>query len=184
MKAHITKHKKKYGFVAAVGVAGFSFNALIQQPATVPEPTKPTISQRQEVANQRLEADKQRCDEWIPQEKRVALFGAAFDTIGGQFFSATGTESLSCTFREASTSYLLTKRAFEDDARADQIFEASLQPTSTIESVTVGEQGFWSSAQKHLVTRRGNDIYTLRASPATSSEIIITIGENLFGKSE
>lgn len=86
MKAHITKHKKKYGFVAAVGVAGFSFNALIQQPATVPEPANPTISQRQEIANQRLEADKQRCNEWIPQEKRVALFGAAFDTIGGQFF--------------------------------------------------------------------------------------------------
>ncbi len=186
MREHLTKHKKKYGFAAAVGLAGISVTTLVQPPV-VTEPKAdmpPTISQRQEAATQRLEADRERCNEWIPQEKRQEVFGADFAMVGGQYHASTGTQSLSCTFREGSISFLVTKRTIEDPARADKLFESSLLPTSSIESVAVGEKGFWSSVQKNLITRRENEIYTLRASPATTSEIIVTIGEKLFGKSE
>jgi hypothetical protein len=186
MRQHLTKHKKKYGFAAALGLAGISVTTLVQPPVvTAPKAdTPPTISQRQEAATQRLEADRERCNEWISQEKRQEAFGADFATVGGQYHASTGTQSLSCTFREGSTSFLVTKRTIEDQARADKLFESSLQPTSSIESVAVGEKGFWSTVQKNLITRRGNEIYTLRASPATSSEIIVSVGEKLFGKSE
>ncbi len=186
MRAHLAKHKKKYGFAAAIGLAGISVTTLVQPPVvTAPKAdTPPTISQRQEAAQLRLEADRKRCDEWIPQEKRKSLFGADFDSIGGQFFASTGTVSISCTFRQASNSFLLTRRTIEDSDRANTLFEATLQPTSSIESVAIGEKGFWSSAQNQLITRRGNNIYTLRASPATSSEIILEIGRALFGEGE
>lgn len=184
MRAHLAKHKKKYGFVAAVGVAGFSFNTLIQTPPEQKGAAKPTVSQRQEEASRRLELGRQNCEAWIPKEQRSEIFGAAFDVVSGQFFSATGTESLSCTFREGSMSYLASKRTVDNNEYASTLFEAAIYPSSTAESVDVGEKGFWSKTQKQLIVRRGNDIYTLRSSVTTSSEAIVSIGSKLFGASE
>lgn len=181
MKEHLTKHKTKYGFVAAVGLASFSFNALVQPLPEKTDPTAPlTLSQRQELAAEKSALAKQKCREWITDSKRQEAFGEGYSLVGGQYHASTGTVALSCVLREKSSSAMLTFRGFEDAERTVSLFETTSVPTTTAESVDIGDAAFWLPSQQQLLVRNGGELYTLRFSPATQTEAIIEIGKTLF----
>lgn len=158
MRAHLAKHKAKYGFVAAIGLASFSYNAFVTPtPAPNTGIKNPAVSQRQADADKRVAEGTKRCNEWITPDSRIEAFGEGVNDVLGSHFATSGTESLDCVFRASptSTSFSLNRLTLSSPERAQAYADAVMNASST--------------NQKRELIVQGSNILTLRIAPPTTT---------------